>query len=365
MSCQPSFVRALVFPAVAAGVLVASGCASEDISPDAVPVSVLDYNIGNPNADDEHYPLRLKDQAYEDHLGQELRALAPDVVFLQEVLPPTHCATFTETDAAYTCYDAANRESPIRRLLGDDYSIVCDARQHVECIGVRVGFGVIDGVTPGGFVLDGAATPPLPMDACNYAAGECSDDACDAEATVSAVTVTTDFGDLRVVHVHPNAAGANDMGVYTGAPCRARQLTQVFEGLAGFGDDPLVTSRPTLIGGDFNMDPVRLASDEEEALWQRHVGPGQRFVDLNPVDAEGLQFATHSQNFGLAIDHVLADRVTGGCMVHGDDAFGSDAGTLPLDAGFDWSQMPDGEFYASRIDHFALSCDLTMDLSTP
>jgi endonuclease/exonuclease/phosphatase family metal-dependent hydrolase len=346
-----------------ATLLVAAACGGDDVTADAVPVRLLTYNIGNPDAEEPNYPLRLEDQVYEDYMGEQIRGLGADIVLHQEVLPPTHCATFAESDPAKTCYDSANREPPIRRILGPDYTIVCDARQHVECIGVHTAFGAIRGVDPGAFVLDGAATPPLPMESCVWADGECSDDYCDAESTVSAVAIDTAWGELGLVHVHPNAPGTNEAGAYTGAACRALQLAQVFDGVAGAGDAPLVTAQPTLIGGDFNLDPVRLIDDAEAAVWEAHVGPGQRFTDLTPVDENGDQHATRRMAFGLAIDHVLADRATGACTVHGDDYIGTDPGTLPLDEGFDWAQMPDGEFFSGRIDHFAISCELVMDLT--
>jgi len=346
--------------------LATTACGGDAVSPDAVPVRVLTYNIGNPDADLPNYALRLRDQDYEDYMGAQIRAVGADIVFHQEVLSPTHCATFTETDPAHTCYDSASRPPPIRRVLGDDYTVVCDQRRHVECIGVHVDFGTIEGVEPGGFVVDGAYTPPLPLAECDWAAGTCNDTNCDGESTVSAVTVLTEFAPLRVVHVHPNAAGvdAND-DVYTGAPCRALQLQQAFEGVDGFGDEPLVADGATLMAGDFNMDPVRLASDDEEALWARHVGAGNRFTDLSPVDENGDQHATRRAGLGLAIDHVLTDRAPGTCTVWGDDYLGTDPGTLPLDEDFDWTTKPGGEFWIDRTDHFAISCDLEFDLSQP
>ena len=353
----------IAVPALAiAAMAMCLGC-TDEVPADAVPVRVMTYNIGNPDSEHPDYPLRLKEQRYEDFIGERIRSFDPDIVVLQEVLPTTHCETLGETDPAFTCFDSDNREAPIRRILGEDYTIVCDSRQHVECIGVRTGFGAIAGFDLGAYDISGASTPPLPLDECIYSAGECSDLYCDAESTVSAVTVTTEFEDLQVVHAHPNAAGQNAAGVYTGAPCRELQLQQVFEGLAGFGDAALVGTGASLVAGDFNMDPVRLASDGEMALWSRNVGDGNRFADYTPLDENGAQHATRRMNFGLAIDHVLADRAAGECTVYGDDRIGTDPGTQPLDEEFDWTGLPDGEFYVGRLDHFAIVCDLVMDLS--
>ncbi len=347
-------------------VLALGACETGKDTPpaNAVPVRVLTYNIGTPDADDPSYPLRLKHRVYEEYVAAQIQALEPDIVLLQEVLPTTHCDALDETDPALTCYGVDNGEVPVRRILGPHYSIVCDERLHVECVGVRVGFGTIMGVEAGGYVLSGAPTPDLPMDSCVWAEGTCSNDFCDYESTVSAVTVETSYGELRVVHLHPNAAGTGFEGGYNGAPCRALQLTQVFDGLAGYPATPLVTEQPTIVAGDFNMDPVRVTSPEETALWDAHVGDGARFRDFTPADADGVQYATLRGAFGTAIDHVLADRAVGNCTIFGhEEGFGADPGTLPLDDGFDWTQVPDEEWYPGRIDHFAILCDLEMDFT--
>jgi hypothetical protein len=99
--------------------------------------------------------------------------------------------------------------------------------------------------------------------------------------------------------------------------------------------------------------------------WARNVGAGNRFTDLTPIDENGAQHATRRAGLGLAIDHVLADRGTGACTVWGDDYIGTDPGTLPLDQDFDWTTKPDGEFWIDRADHFAISCELELDLSEP
>jgi hypothetical protein len=212
-------------------------------------------------------------------------------------------------------------------------------------------------VPAGSLVLDGAETPALPLEACDRLRGGCDEARCDAESTVSAVTVETLRGSIRLVHVHPMAPGKSEAGVFWGEPCRHRQLQQVFEGDA---DAPaLVTDAPTLVAGDFNLDPVRLIGEREAPLWSRHVGAGRRFQDLTPRAPNGTQYGTRRGSFGIATDHVLADRVHGMCTVHGR-GIGPDPGTEPLDAGFDWSALPGGERDAARIDHFAITCDLTL-----
>jgi hypothetical protein len=323
---------------------------------------VLTYNIGNGNGNEPNYPLRLSYQAYEDHVAGLLQALAPDVAFLQEVLPPQFCSAFEETDPARTCFDAANRPPPIRRILGDEYTVVCDARIHVECIGVRKSLGSIRGIAPGDFVLEGAETPALPLPTCNYAAGECSNASCDQEATVSAVTVDTALGPLRIVHAHPNAAGtAGPDGAYDGEPCRYPEIQQIFVGTSETGGVPLASEQQTLVGGDFNFDPDRFASMREVALWREHVGEGKRFSDHNPKDpASGEYYPTRPAGLPVTIDRVVSTWLHGSCTVHGSNNLTSaDPMTERLDHAFDWSKVPGGEKFNGRIDHLAVICELS------
>jgi hypothetical protein len=334
----------------AAALLVACG----DEAPSRL--RLMTYNVGTPGGD-PRYVYRIADQAYEDCVGARIRAVAPDVVLLQEVLAPARCAAFVESDAARTCREGTLREPAVRRLLGPGYTIACDARSHVECVGVSTSFGSIVGVAPGALGLGAAETPALPLPPCDYAGGECDEARCDVESTVSAVTVETARGRLRVVHVHPSAPGTSAAGVFWSTACRSRQLRQVFDGLPDGGGGPLVTSDVTVIAGDFNLDPVRLIDEPTRMVWQRHVGEGRRFRDLTPSARDGTQYGTRRGNFGIAADHVLADRLAGRCTVHGH-AIGVDPGTRPLDADC-VGLLPDaGAASARRIDHFAITCEL-------
>jgi endonuclease/exonuclease/phosphatase family metal-dependent hydrolase len=324
------------------------------------PFRVLSYNIGNPDDAEPNYPLRLSYQAYEDSIAQTIRNLEPDIVLLQEVLPPQTCDAFDEEDSARTCYNADARPTAAERVLGDDYSIACDARLHVECVGVRKAFGTIQDLEPGEFSLSGAETPPLPLDSCNYAAGTCNNDLCDAESTVSAVTVEAAGETIRVVHMHPNAAGLGEDGFYQGDGCRALQVEQAFEGLKGLGEGDgaaLAGEGKTIVAGDFNLDPTGFATDEELAIWDRNVGPGQRFSHFNPTDEDTGDLIPTRRGLAITIDHVVADEFSGDCEV-----FSEEGGSAPLDSDFDFDSLPgtlDGEEFPGRIDHFALLCTLT------
>lgn len=324
---------------------------------------VLTYNVGNANSDEPNYPLRLSYQSYEDHVGARIRALDADVVALQEVLSEKTCLAFTETDPARTCYAWGLRPEAAARVLGPGYSVACDARDHVECVGVKTSFGTIRGLAPGSYARSGAETPPLPFEACTWAEGECHEFNCDAESTVSAVWVDTAAGPIRVVHLHPTAAGLE--GTYpgfAGTPfagnmpysaqfCRAEQLKQAFEELA--------TGEKNLLLGDVNFDE-REPFPMDQAIWREWVGPYAAFEDHTPRDELYQPYGTHGPT-GFNLDHVLTDfaesadcETWGGVRLFALGEVGE-----RLDAGFDWSQLPGGEDSIDRLDHRAISCEIS------
>ena len=333
--------------------LAAPGCAMtiEDPLQPEPPVDgnvrFMSFNVGNPDSADPHYPLRLRDRAYEDFVAGAIAAWRPDVIALQEVLPPHTCEAFVELDERRTCFEHALREPAVRRLLGEDYSIVCDARLQVECVGVHVDFGTIAGLQPGGLDLTGAETPELPGPSCNYAAGGCDQNLCDAESTVSAIDVDSIFGPLRVVHLHPNASGFTGEGLfYLGNTCRTLQTEQGFA-LAGEGT-------PALMLGDWNFDPDnRVLYEPEGRVWDQHVGPDRRFADHGARDLVGRRIATVGDDpAGVAIDQVISDFAEGRCSVVRAPRF---------DDAFDFTTLAPGGAYSGRIDHHPVLCDLRWD----
>ncbi|MBU1220103.1 hypothetical protein KKF34_10415 [Myxococcota bacterium] len=327
--------------------------------------TVLTYNIGNPDTEDPNYPLRMSSQSYEDYIGSVIRAMEPDIVVLQEVLSGKTCDVFTEINPNLTCYDWDTRERPARRILGGSYSIVCDQREQVECIGIKRSFGQIVGVPDGDYVDAGAYTPSLPLPGCNWAAGGCSNDLCDDESTVSAITVNTSHGPFRVVHMHPMA----QIGLTAaGDPCRALQMRQVFEDDIVPGEDGLVLPSDTaVILGDWNialevygLRTILQPSDADD-VWNQYIGcPSCDFIDHDPRDQGGNRYSTTSNMSELgqiiAIDHVVTStNISGNCTVFDE---GGDPSTEPLDSGYsDLGNLGTDR----RIDHYGISCSFTLE----
>lgn len=290
-------------------------------------VRLLSYNVGNASSE-RPYALRMRDQAYEDHVGAKIRAVSADIVLLQEVLPPTLCETFEERDRARTCFASKQREPAAKRLLGSDYSVVCDANKHVECIGVKKAFGTVRGVEAGSFSLAGADTAELPGPSCDAIAGECSGlrHNCDEESSISTIVVDTARGPLRIVHAHPTAIGE---------VCLHKQVEQAFA---------LADELPTILGGDWNFDPTRGTDLVPSSIWHGHVGRGERF-EVHDRRTKQCRLPRTSVSQEASLDRITTDFAEGTCEV---------LDAPRLDDGFDFEKL-DGK----RIDHFAVQCDLT------
>ncbi|MGQ9585288.1 MAG: hypothetical protein ACUVXG_07800 [Anaerolineae bacterium] len=202
----------------------------------------------------------------EKRIALGINSLRPDVVALQEVTDPKQCERFTEKNPAKVCYDHLNQEPlhQIRRLVGSDYTIVCDSRNHYECVAVRKGVGRIEGCGQGELCM-GVVTIDSPGPGC------------DAGFTVSGLDAVLNGQRVRILNAHLNSGNAD---------CREWTLRQIFEGVND--QSPMVIGQRVLLLGDFNFDPFR-QEDKSTELWERYVGmPSQGkpfWYHSGPVEA--------------------------------------------------------------------------------
>ena len=271
---------------------------------------VMTANVGNSDLQCfSHHFWGLCYNDVEQRLAKSIQGLQPDIVTLQEITHPSQCKGWEETNPDKVCYGFQTREPAyqVRRLLGDEYTIACEPRNHRDCVGVRTSAGSIQGCPLGGYCEDvGSLDVPLPE--------------CDAGFNVSAFTVVVYGQSVRVINGHPSKWQE---------VCRAHSIRQVFEPYDG--QPPLASGKHNLIMGDFNMDPFRF-SDTTTELWEQ-------YVDLPGF---GLPFSYHSgpaENwppydtfaFGpyrRVIDFVASDFAVGTCQV-----LGVSPGTQRIDGG--------------------------------
>jgi len=263
--------------------------------------SLLSANVGNTAPWCWPYMVKLCRRDVEKRLARNIRALRPDVIAIQEVLPPWLCQKWRFAVPGSAC--AGDNEVPqIRRLVGRDYSIVCDGRNQFECIAVHTDAGRIEGVEPGGL----ASTDRIDRDGA---------EGCRRSVSIVAATVQIKGRTFDIVNAH---AENRDPA------CRLAAIRQIFEG------DHLVREPHVLLTGDYNMDPWR-EDDVSTRYWRQQVGEaGNRAHIYHSGIAENqpphptLRYPFLSRTY----DHVASNFLKGVCQVLGESP-----GTERLDGG--------------------------------
>jgi hypothetical protein len=266
-----------------------------------VPLQFLLANIGNlDEATDGPCPAApyhgsTCSMTQEDELGAQIAETRPDIVVLLEVFDSDTC-TDSEGDPDWICAIPRDPHQQIRRLLGDDWTLSCDARSHRSCVGVRADAFEISGCTAGSLCLDGSTTAPHP-EACGERGSLTSVSRVDLTATLA--SPLPEGTTLAVIATH--ALNATDL---EGDACREAHYRDALDTVPG--------PNPALIAGDMNMDPYRLPDAfPSAAYWHTRVGEGRRFqalsVDTDPPTPTWMDIAT--------LDYVLSDVLRGDCEV--------------------------------------------------
>lgn len=260
--------------------------------------TVLSANVGNLSLGCRKYLNNLCYKEVEQRIADNIQTLKPGIVTLQEVLAPWQCQTVNETNKKRVCYEK-QEVAQVRRLLGPDYTVVCDTRNQFECVGVRMDLGIIDDCKTGELCFSARTAPALPD--------------CDPGFTVSAVTVRFFDGLIfDLVNLHPQS---------TNDKCRAQMLAQIFA--SGEDFSPLLREEKVLLMGDFNMDPWR---DEDKSVqtWQEIFRAGWGGYPLRYHNA-GIE--TGNPDFTAFIlwrkrtyDFIVSNFAVGTCVVLGESS---------------------------------------------
>jgi hypothetical protein len=275
------------------------------------------FRCGNP------YLYKLCVISVEQRVAAALASVRPDIVALQEVFDDDRCADIKEKDKGKVCYGYETREPrhQARRLLGPDYTIVCDNRSHFECIGVHKDAGAIPGCEPGG-LCRGTAMIAAPAPA-----------VCDAHPAIFAVDAEIRGLPVRIVNAHPSASNRQ---------CRTEQLQGLFQGYQGAPPvaDP---KRNMLIMGDLNLHPFSDFTDSSIEIWRAYAGEGKDYYYLSGPAEHDPPFPT---NAGRTIDHVISNFAMGKCLT---------LGRAPQTPRFDGTH---GDTDPAGTDHSPIVCEL-------
>ena len=263
--------------------------------------SLLSVNVGNTAPWCWPYVVKLCRRDIEERLGRNIQALRPDLIAIQEVLPPWLCQKWRFALPGSVC--AGDNEVPqVRRLVGPSYSIVCDGRNQFECIAVHTDAGQIEGVEPGGLAI----TDRIDSDGV---------EGCRRSVSIMAATVQIKGRTFDVVNAH---AENRDPA------CRLAAIRQIFE------SDRLVREPQVLLAGDYNMDPWR-EDDISTRYWRQQVGEtgGRGLVYHSGIAEKQPPYPTLRYPFlTRTYDHVASSFLTGVCQVLGESP-----GTERLDGG--------------------------------
>jgi len=268
--------------------------------------TVMTVNVGNSNLQCYGYSWKLCKKDVEQRLARNLQKIKPDIIAIQEVLPPWQCENREETNPRKVC--SSPQDTPqVRRLFGDDYSIVCDANYQYECIGVHVDVGEILNCPVGGLCNTARTVPEI--------------HGCDPGFSISAATIALNNGaKFDLVHIHP--ASFSDQ-------CRSQMFDQAFNG--GEGISPIVQHENVLIMGDFNLDPWR-SKDESSKVWQSIFEKGwmgrEYRYHSGIVEKDPPHYTMRLSVVRRTLDVVVSNFAEGVCQVLGESP-----GTTRLDGG--------------------------------
>lgn len=295
MTRLPALAAALL--AVAAMPLVATPTAAQAAP---APVRYLQANIGNINVGAcNDVAVKICLAPVEDRAVASLRRIDPDVVAIQEVLPDIcdRAGDLEKNNPNHLCGGARRAGNMIDRLLPPG---VYDTRCNTSPAGASIPIPAWDcfGVKRSRGSITTYDTRPAADPA-----------TCDNGFTVNIATLQLDGRTVQATSAHPQSGQGT--GMQARDRCRTIQLTDLFGALP--------RTVPTIVSGDFNLDPYR-ASDMSTAVFNANIGlTGKPFVArsgaaedaANPPFSSNICGASQADSTGLVLDG--ANPPVGGC----------------------------------------------------
>jgi hypothetical protein len=187
----------------------------------------------------------------------------------------------------------------VRRLLGPDYTIICETRNAFECLAVRTDAGEILGCEPGAL--------------CHTDRFERQDQECRHSVSIMAATVRVKGRTFDVVNAHAENRSPS---------CRLAAIRQVLE------PGGLIREEKALIVGDFNLDPWR-EDDPSIHYWRQQIGASGYGYHSGIAERQPPYPTLRYPFFTRTYDHVLSNFLTGVTQVLGESP-----GTTRLDGGW-------------------------------
>lgn len=296
-------------------------------------IKVLQANIGNSNLNcglASYWKLCL--QNVEDAIRVRIAQVDADVVLLNELHPDWLCRGNAATWPNGVCqgYQTRAVRDQVRRVLGSNYTIVCDPWHGWDCIGIKKTIGGLpatvanDGAgrsCPAGYLCgyatdfsvgDPAATNKEPLFR-EYAATYNSS-SYDAGFHMMSVDATINGVSMRIINGHPQSGGS---GTGSKEQARSAQIAQAFSQWAA--GQPRV-----LLGGDINTDVYTWNNDVSVQSWRTSVdnydSSGNRsdrayWYHSGVAENGGTWLPKYTFNYVVQrrFDHVVSNFLYGRC----------------------------------------------------
>jgi len=261
--------------------------------------SILCVNLGNLEIKyfDEKYKNKLASRNVERRITRRIRKLQPDIVVYQESIG---CLEYIGKDPEHP---------QIRRMLGEDYTIVTDKRSQFDGIAVKISAGRILGCKPRHYLQNKHT--------------ERQGNACDRDfsSQVAAIQLTDGFTfDLACFHLHN-----------INVECRVNTLFNMFIGNPNKNKPALLQQRNILIAGDFNLDPWR-QDDRSVQVFKEITARGWDGCEIrfhNRIGMDSLPELTSIFPFFSRTIDLAASNFATGIL----DTLGITPGTERLDGG--------------------------------
>lgn len=298
---------------------------------------ILQANVGNSDLRCRKHDWHLCRTDVEARIAANIQRLSPDIIFVQETLSYQQCRT--ETPADVCVIGIGHRRNQIRRLVGDDATIVCSP-YGASCVAWKQALAHAADDDQGNVCADGHLCGDAELHFVSRAANlprrfSVYEPVSQGNGfVVFYVDLLRNSKPLRLLSGHL-------ISDWWGSRAeRATELQTLFDWATELSPD-----HDILFAGDINFDPDMADIDDPDAkVWHTYVGTDRLLGSVHSPDAPTLSNVLGK----FRVDHVASNFAHGSCQAL-DQPWNHPLARLDADAA-----VPGGY----GMDHYAVLCDL-------
>jgi endonuclease/exonuclease/phosphatase family metal-dependent hydrolase len=331
--------------------VIVCGCAEEPghtfSSSDAQPqqagqesestIRILQANVGNMDWQCRAHDWHLCRADVEQRIASNIQRLSPDIIFVQEILQYQQCQTEKPADVCEL--GIGDQRNQIRRLVGDDVTIVCSP-YGASCIAWKQEFATAADDDQGNSCADGYLCGDTELHFFGRAGRSPRRFSVYEPVSQGNGFVVFYIDLLRNTEVLRLLSGHLISDWWGSSEERALRLQTLFDWA-----EQAHPATDMLFAGDINFDPeTAKPSDPDAAVWHNYVGSDRLLGSVHSTDEPTLSNVLGK----FRVDHVASNFAEGSCQVL-DEPWGNQWARLDANA-----IVPEGY----GMDHYALLCDL-------